>query len=153
VYFLTLIVVVALLGVFVVAVSHSIVVAATCTVLCLAVAAYFGWRLEAFTLRGPILAADETGMWLRRTDLSPFALHVPWAYVRRVHPKSELGKVVYVIVDPAVTWPAEGPLVRFSAALMRARGEGVVVGLAMTNTKQPWLLGELDRLSGRSLNA
>jgi hypothetical protein len=121
--------------------------------ICLASLVFFGRYLVVSVIRGPILAADETGLWLHRTEFSRFALHIPWAYVRRVYPKWMLGELVYVEVDPVVKWPLEGIFGLYARAAARMGGKGVAISLTFTDANQLRLLGELDRLAGRRLNA
>lgn len=129
-----------------------VILQAAATVVLVAVfvagAVYFVRHFVASTLRGPVCGADEDGVWLRRTEFSRMALHVPWSLVRHIYPKSYVGSVIYVVVDPGLAWPAEGLTGAYADAVMKVGGPGVPVGLTGTDTRRDHMLAELGRLSG-----
>lgn len=112
------------------------------SVACIAVALVFLWCWLRLAMRGPMLAADETGVWMRRTVFSARALHVPWESVRRIRPYLR-GRVRFVALDTDARWPWDGPL-----ALMLRQGSSAV--LPVPNGVDPQgLLAQLYELSGK----
>ncbi|WP_163510356.1 hypothetical protein [Fodinicola acaciae] len=112
------------------------------SVVCVAVALAFTWCWLRLAMRGPMLAADDSGLWLRRTVFSAKAVFVPWESVRHIRPYLR-ARVRYVAFDTDSRWPWDGPL----ALMIRQRGAAVLPVPAGVDPEG--LLARLYELSGR----
>jgi hypothetical protein len=112
------------------------------SVACVAAALLSFWTWLRLATRGPVLAADDTGVWVRRTVFSARALNVPWESVRRIRPYMR-GRVRFVAFDTDARWPWDGPL-----ALMVRQGRAAVLPVP-TGVDPEGLLATLYELSGK----
>jgi hypothetical protein len=99
--------------------------------------------------RGPVLAADSAGLWMRRKIGARFAVYVPWAAVRRIDTEKVVGgHLLRVEVDPAFPWPRESAKATRTLLLGAHKGPGTLVQVAVTAANRAQLFSMLAELSG-----
>jgi hypothetical protein len=111
--------------------------------------AFYRWVRQA--RRGPVLAADVDGVWLRRTSVSTRVIFVPWAAVQQIRTvRWGLTQMVYVEVHPAVRWPADGPFGSLTAGLQQLAGKGAAISVTYSDIElHPFLTGMYQLSGGR----
>jgi hypothetical protein len=106
--------------------------------------------LRAFAFppfRGPVLAVDSGGVWMRRVMLARFAVYVPWSAVRKIDTQKALGgHLLRIEVDPTFPWPPNSLKGPRAIVLAANKGPGLLQQVKVNDPAQ--LLEQLTELSG-----